>query len=38
MVLYRIMSTVEPFACLKGSLHHEMVLQIDGECAVYGST
>ena len=28
---------IEPFACLNGSLHGEIVLQIDGECAVYGS-
>ena len=26
----------EHFACLNGSLHGEMVLQIDGECAVDG--
>ena len=35
MVLYR---TQRLFACLNGSLHGEMFLQIDGECVVYGST
>ena len=27
---------IEPFACLNGSLHGEMALQIDGECVVDG--
>ena len=31
------MTLKEPSAWLKGSLHGEMVLQIDGECAVDGS-
>ena len=27
----------EPFACLKGSERHEIILQIIGECVVYAS-
>ena len=38
IVLFR--TTIEPFACLNGSLHGEIVLHIDGECvrmALYGT-
>ena len=37
MVLYRTKTLNDPCACLDGSLHSEMVLQIDGECLVCGS-
>ena len=28
---------IEPFACLNGALHDEMVLQSEGECVVHDS-
>ena len=37
MVLHRTMNTQATPFIIKGYLHHERVLQIDGECAVDGS-
>ena len=36
-VLVKVMVIFYVFICVNGSLHGEMVLQIDGEYVVYGS-